>query len=773
MLLAISGCAPHRPKYDMPAVPLPAQYREAGGAAPEQGPGLPRQNPATGDDKDKTKSGWWREFESTELDALVDRALANNPDMRIALQRIVQSKARADQAKAGRLPSLSAPLVAADQSSGSGALGAAPTGSGSGGGGATTVPTFQGSVRADWRLDLWGEQSALAESAAFQLSHSVYERDNVERNLAAAIAASYVEYLSLNDRRAIAQKIDELQSATLTTVENRVAAGDATLSDLEQQRAAVYSVRATLPILEAQRMEALSNIAFLVGTVPGKLQLSERGLDSLAVPAATTGLPSELLLRRPDVRMAEAQLRGANADVAVARSRLLPPMDLAAQLGRSATSPVQLLQPQALFWTMVETLTVQIFDGGRKKNDEVYSRAVHEEMVEGYVRAARQAMKEVESALTALRLARERMIAQKDTLDASYRAWDISGKIYKAGGVDYLTLLDTQRTYHRYLDDYAQARMAYFRGYITLLQALAGSPRVEVASGGPASASAGGTTPTGQPATQADGPGRCLDGIPRTDNPRVGSGMFWQVQLAGDYHCTTVPAAWRDLQTRYPSFMFGRTLDASLDGRIEGGDDGEQSWYRLAVGRFGSEIQATEFCAALTSDQHRCHVVPMLASGAPLGPNERPAGGRTPAGSGPAVPGSVPPAKPGPGPGEPLPPSNTVPERLPMVADTPTRAAPTPQPAAKPKPKEHAAARDVPTKGRFLQLGAFRDMPKAEAFRARVRDAFPSMSDGLRLRHDGPFVRVLVGPFADAGSERAAAGRVRGFLGREPYGVEY
>jgi multidrug efflux system outer membrane protein len=263
-----------------------------------------------------------------------------------------------------------------------------------------------------------------------------------------------VEFLSLNDRLRIAMETEDVLSATLASIEKRVKVGDATLSELEQQRAAIFAVRASIPTLEQQRFDALAAIAFLVATVPGNLTLSEDGLDSLAIPGVAAGVPSSLLLRRPDVRAAEAQLLAADADVAVARARILPPMDLSAQIGYSSVALSQLFVPRALFWSVVDSLTVSIFDGGRKRNEQVFSQAVQEEMVESYARTVYRAMKEAETALAAVRLSERRLAAQREASQAARRAWEISTRVYAVGGIDYLSLLETQRSYHRYLDDY-------------------------------------------------------------------------------------------------------------------------------------------------------------------------------------------------------------------------------------------------------------------------------------------------------------------------------
>jgi NodT family efflux transporter outer membrane factor (OMF) lipoprotein len=765
----------------MPAIPVPDAYSEA----------IPVVNPQVAATVPEGSDGaWWRTLGSAELDALIDRGLANNPDMRIAVQHIVQAKARLDQARAGRRPTVSAPLVIGDQSAGAGSVGAAPPGGGSNGG---SQKTWQAGIRADWRLDLWGEQSALAESARFQMQRAIHERDNVARNLVGAIANSYVEFLALNDRKRIAERTDAVQSATLTSIEARVKAGDATMADLEQQRAAIFSVRATLPVLEQQRVDTLANLAFLVGTVPGRLRLGEAGLDALHRPAPVTGLPSELLLRRPDVRMAEAQLRSARADISVARARLLPPLDLAAQIGRSAANPAQLLLPQTLFWSVVESLTISLFDGQRRENDEVVSRAIEEEMVEGYVRAIHQAIREVEGALATLRLSGDRLAAEQETLDAAKRAWDISTRIYKIGGVDYLTLLDTQRTYHHYLDEFQQARVGDFRAHIALFQALGGDTRVPSAPTAGKARSEGTHGPARTPdaaAASAAISGACLAGIPGDDG-HPAAGGDWQVELTGTYHCATVASAWRDLLGRYPNSMQGRVLRPTLAGRVDDAQDSEQSWFRLAVSRFTTAAEAQAFCRALQSDQLRCAVTATpaartlgstLAQGNPSGssaghtptPPDTPgleisALEETPAGvaarssplAGAATDSRSGLAAEGRGP------QNAdsgleVPDRLGSPAGATTR--PDSRPAV-----DRSAARS--SSGRYLQLGAFRDPVRAEAMRSRASEALRTLGGNVQLKREGPLTLVWAGPYLDPQGERAASARLRDLTGSEPRSV--
>ena len=124
----------------------------------------------------------------------------------------------------------------------------------------------------------------------------------MQRNVVGNLTTSYIEYLSANDRLRIAREADEVLSGILTTIQKRLDVGDATIIDLEQQKAAIYAVRATIPSIEQQREEAINNMALLLGTVPSTLKLSNAGLDSLLLPTVIPSLPSSLVFRRPDVR---------------------------------------------------------------------------------------------------------------------------------------------------------------------------------------------------------------------------------------------------------------------------------------------------------------------------------------------------------------------------------------------------------------------------------------------------------------------------------------
>lgn len=393
-LVGIYGCAPlpaTRPV--VPAIPIPTQFKQAAAirAAIEPNPSAENKTVDAGKTDGTTAvatkaepltsellAQWWRYLRNPELDALIDRAIANNTDLHIATLRIVQARARAEQAEAGRWPTVSIPVQAEGRgpAEGIGTLRAGQQ--------RDSRHIYQTSLRVDWRADIWGERSALAESAQMQLLRSTYERDDVRRQLVANTASLYVEYLSLNDRVRVARETEKVLRGMLESVNKRMEVGDATAIDYEQQRTAVYQVQATIPALELQRETIANALAQLLGVTPITLALSDRGLDSLVLPGVLPGIPASLVLRRPDIRVVEARMLSAHADIEVARARLLPPLDLTAQVGYGSFVLSQLFKTHSLFWNAIASLSATIFDRGRRANEVVFADALHEELAETY-----------------------------------------------------------------------------------------------------------------------------------------------------------------------------------------------------------------------------------------------------------------------------------------------------------------------------------------------------------------------------------------------------
>jgi len=600
-VIAASGCAAKRDGSVTPKLVMPVEYKHAESAVKNSNEAAVEK--AVQGEYDLTE--WWRTFGSAELVALVDRGLANNADLRIATIRIAEAKSRADQIRAGTMPNISAPMGVTTQATGS-AVGSVPVGSSgsvaTGTNGGTVRQSYQSTLRATWRADIWGEQNSMVESAKFQLWLAAFERDNTQRNVVANIVASYLDFLALNDRLRVARNTELVLGGMLTAVETRLDAADATTIEMDQHKMAVYAARSMISTLEQQREEALTNMAFLVGTFPGALKLSEAGLEDIHLPVTVPALPSSLLLSRPDVRMAESRLLAADADVDVARARILPPLDLSAQVGYSSLAMASLFQPSTLFWNVLANVTANIFDGGKLQSAKEGAQALHEEMVENYARTIFQAVKEVESALLAIRQTGQRLDTQKNMTVSAQRLWDNGAESYAIGSIDYMAMLDTKRTFYRYQDEYIQIKASHYREYVSLFYALGGGSNV--AGGGrekeiyPVALA---RKNSGYAATE---PSDAVDwSVP------LSSEKFWQVELPGLYPRSAVNAVGRDLKARYSTLMQDHFLRPKLHGKIEESVDSNASWYRLYVGKFTSPQMAQALCAELQSGFQRCRVI--------------------------------------------------------------------------------------------------------------------------------------------------------------------
>jgi outer membrane protein, multidrug efflux system len=565
----LSGCQTPPPVDATVSLPIPRTFQHvvpvaAEAEAPREAPFLARQ--------------WWRSLGSEELNRLVDRALANNPDLRIATLQIVQAKVRSDQVHAGGLPTITAPLRSAIQAPG-GSVGTVPVAGGVG----TTQKSFQTSLAGTFRLDVWGEQSALNESSDLQLSRTIYERENVQRNVISGLVTAYVGYLALNDAVRFAQKNETVAQSVLRAIEQRVAVQDATLTELEQQRAAVFVQQAVMPALEQQREDVRNTIAQLLGTVTGEVALSGVGLDALVLPSIALGLPSSLLLQRPDVRMVEARMRAAHADMDVARARLLPPVDLSAQAGGSALSIAQLLQPQSLFWNAIASVAVTVFDGGRRAGDKAYAKAYYEEMVATYGRTVYQAVREVDSALSSVRNTGQRLTAQQGATKSALHIFNLANSAYAAGAIDLGSLLDAQRNYQKHQDELQHVTADVMKGYVNLAQSLGAG---------------------------ADLRGAVLNGhfILSSDARFLPAPVpgYWEAELPGVFHGSAIEFVQNDMAYRFPAVMDGRFLRGEYLGQADGPGEAKNAWYRLYVAGFENKNAVDAFCSILLNAQQNC-----------------------------------------------------------------------------------------------------------------------------------------------------------------------
>jgi outer membrane protein, multidrug efflux system len=404
---------------------------------------------------------WWRGFGSDELVRLVDEAQAGSPTLAIAAERVTQAELVLRSANASLFPSLSvAGSTGADRSEG----GAEPRG---------TVKSTNASVSVAYEVDIWGGLRAGVRSASELQRASRYDLDAARLSLAAGVANGYFQALALRVRLAVARDNLAIAERLLGIVESRYRNGAASALDLSRQRSTVLAQRATLPPLEVQERQRVSALAILLGRPPQALQVRAGGLDELVLPEVGAGLPSQLLERRPDLASLQAQLAGADADVAVARAALLPSFSLTGSAGLASTALLSLADPTRGIG-ITASLAQTLFDGGRLRNQASTSESLRRQQIEAYRDAVHSALKEVEDALGNAGRDRELEDANRVIREEAERALRLSELRYREGADDVSTVLDAQRTLFTVNDQLAQLRLARLVSALDLFKALGG-----------------------------------------------------------------------------------------------------------------------------------------------------------------------------------------------------------------------------------------------------------------------------------------------------------
>ena len=650
VFLILGGCAIKRDAYSVPKVLLPEKFLKTESVLDtSRDPDAQGFQALQALSLGETLGEWWLLMGNQELNALIDRVIANNPDLRIATLRMAQLQARMDVTSASLFPEVNLPVQVKTE---------APTIVGSNTAGSPIVSrrTYHASLRADWRPDLWGEFASQVDAAKLQLWRSTFQRDDLQRTVIASVMSAYVEYLSLNDRLRVAKENDILVSELLASVATRLEIGDATAIDYEQQKTAVYQVRATIPVIQQQREVVLNRLSSLAGALPNHFRLSEQGLDSIRFPSVLPGVPAALLLRRPDVRAVEAQLLAADADIDLARARIMPPLDLTAQVGYGSQQFSDWFQPYNLAWNFIANLSANLFDAGKRSKEVEFSRAIYEEIVETYIRVVYEAAREVDKSLSAIKMMELRMNLQRISADSALQAWLFSQEAYRAGALDYLVVLDSERTFTKNQEEWIGARHERYQGLVSLFSALGGGVNPGVALPGEGerplalkasvdygallttSVDAGNTKKSATVDTrlkddtaqlridfQPGGHSENTSSLTLAMSPHLvmrmpvrgidwqqqlwrEPGEHWLVEVAGLYERTTIAPAWRDLQERFV-LVRDRVLLPQQSGLVANEEKERASWFRIYIARNPDQAAAEQLCEALQAKQQRCRVV--------------------------------------------------------------------------------------------------------------------------------------------------------------------
>jgi multidrug efflux system outer membrane protein len=418
---------------------------------------------------------WYATFGSSELTALVEEAAASNMDLGMARSRVLQADARARQAGAAILPSVDL--------GGNGNYLAGHSSNGS-----AHETDWGALLSASYEVDFWGKNRAAARSANALAAASRADRDTLALTSLAGVADTYFQILSLRQRLGIAISNRDAANKLLDVIQARFDAGVSNPVDLATQKATLAAASLVIPELQQQESETLASLAFLLGREPENFVVEARSLDALMEPRVASGMPSELLTRRPDVFMAEANLRAANADLVVARAALFPSLTLTAGGGvqnPALNAAVISLSGVGPTLNLGAALTQPIFDGGRLRAARAEAQAKDEELIVAYRAAILASLVDVENALNALRHLDDSRLPQEERLTQSERAFEGASLRYKEGAGDFLTVLEAQRLLYTARDQFSQYKLTRFRALVALCKALGGgwqTPRSPVSA---------------------------------------------------------------------------------------------------------------------------------------------------------------------------------------------------------------------------------------------------------------------------------------------------
>ncbi len=449
--LLVTACSFMEPA-PQPDIALSEQWLEA---TPATGAAMP-------------SAEWWRSFGSPRLDALIDSAFEGNPDLRVQGERVIQAELALRVANASLFPSL-------NLSGGSGWRRDDPGSRSSGT--VTDKNSTSLNLAASYEVDLWGRVSSSIASGEASLAASRHDYESARLSLAASVATAWFQYLASMERLNIARENLAIAERVFKVVEARYRNGAVSSLDLSRQTTTVLSQRAQIDPLEVQVRQTRMALDILCGRAPMPPSSESPGaLAELAIPSIDAGLPSELLLRRPDIAGAEARLAAASANIAAARAELFPRITLSGGGGLATDALLSLASPASVINLSAAVLQT-IFDGGRLRAQVETARSREREMLETYRKTILSSLQEVEISLSNAARDTRQEEAQAQILVEAERGLRLAELRYRTGADDLLSVLDAQRTRFAVQDQLAQLRLARLTNAVNLYKALGGGWR--------------------------------------------------------------------------------------------------------------------------------------------------------------------------------------------------------------------------------------------------------------------------------------------------------
>jgi multidrug efflux system outer membrane protein len=414
------------PKYTRPNYPAPPAFRGADDAAVSS-----NAQASLGDQH------WSQVFQEPELQEFIRTALANNYDVRIAAQHILEQQAQVQITRSQQFPAISV-----------GGLGAGvdiPSLNNGSGNSGLSSPIVEGafSVSAAWNPDFWGLYRKQTEAARDQLLAQGWAQRAVRMTLVQQVVTTYLQIRALDNQLAITKQTIKARQQSVDLTRKLETGGSVPLSDVRQAEQLLYTASSEVPQIEEQIQQQENALHLLLGENPGPI--TREATHALTPPPQDlpVGLPSQLLTRRPDIEQAEAQLQAANANIGVARAQFFPQLSISASGGIGGNSFADIFNTGSRTIYGLGQLAQPIFEGGKIRGQLKLSEATEKEMVLNYQKTIAGAFRDVSNALIALNKQRAYRVEQEKLVAAAQDATRLARIRYQGGATGYLEVLTT------------------------------------------------------------------------------------------------------------------------------------------------------------------------------------------------------------------------------------------------------------------------------------------------------------------------------------------
>lgn len=465
LAVALCGCAVG-PDFHTPAAPDTQTYtRDPQPATTVSASGTAQAFVAA----EHATPSWWRQFQSNELNRLVDAALQHSPTLAQARAKLVEAQENyAAQAGATEFPRVDAKVSGTRQQVDIAAFGI------------SNVPNpgpftlYNASVSVSYALDIFGGNRRALEALKAQVDYQSFEFEAARLALAGNVVSTAIRRASLQQQIALVQRLADAQAQQLAITEGRFAAGGVSQLTVRSQRTLLAQTRASLPPLATQLAQADHQLAIVLGEAPSKADFGDITLDSLHLPdTLPVTLPSTLARERPDIRASQALLHQASANVGVATANLYPQFVISAGVG-SERMRIEDVVSGLNIWNAGLNLTQPIFHGGELRAKKRSAQAAYDAALAGYRQTVLQALQQVADTLGALDNDARELQARDEAAQQAQASLDIAQAQYSAGAVSQFGLLDTQRQALQTALDRTRAQADRFADTAALFQSLGG-----------------------------------------------------------------------------------------------------------------------------------------------------------------------------------------------------------------------------------------------------------------------------------------------------------